>query len=640
MKRYLSLAVLALGLTSAGRAQQQPAPELSISANDSQNINLYAGWPLIVHTTIMNSLRLNSGSSASPLVIAPTGTPWTSAMQLTAVSSSGQKFQWPLQLVGTPDSNALTLPPTSYVRVIWQMSPNDVAALPADTYQLTATLQVANSNGWNGMVHSRAATIVVGPEPTLTADDQSRKTLLIAEYDANTGDLNDAVTAAQQNLSALPNDSGALSAMANLLELQGQPEFAFMAANNSVAAYYQANPTPIEAPFNLWMMYGRLLDEFTSDGSGPTPTTLVASSETATFSPASQTVSLSAMVSGTSGQVGGGTVTFIVTGAGNPVTSQPVVNGAASAVLTIPGGTAAGSYSIQAVYTGTTAFSPSTDTSQTLTISKATSAILWSDPGPIASGTPLGASQLNATASVPGTFVYNPPAGTILASGTTQTLSVTFTPADATDYNSAMASVSVTILGGTYSGSVSPTSATIPVGSSQTFNITVNSSTFDGAVSLACANPPSGITCQFQPAQLNLSPNASSSTMIKVTVSAKPATLVVPPPAGRISKLPSPRLIVVLLTMAILVVVLCLTVRNLQHAELGQRRLELGRLLLAILLFASFHMAACVSASLTGQGPAKNGGGGGAAPANVILTIQGTSGANAVNITTLPITVP
>jgi hypothetical protein len=346
------------------------------------------------------------------------------------------------------------------------------------------------------------------------------------------------------------------------------------------------------------------------------------------------------MVSGTSGQVGGGTVTFIVTGAGNPVTSQPVVNGAASAVLTIPGGTAAGSYSIQAVYTGTTAFSPSTDTSQTLTISKATSAILWSDPGPIASGTPLGASQLNATASVPGTFVYNPPAGTILASGTTQTLSVTFTPADATDYNSAMASVSVTILGGTYSGSVSPTSATIPVGSSQTFNITVNSSTFDGAVSLACANPPSGITCQFQPAQLNLSPNASSSTMIKVTVSAKPATLVVPPPAGRISKLPSPRLIVVLLTMAILVVVLCLTVRNLQHAELGQRRLELGRLLLAILLFASFHMAACVSASLTGQGPAKNGGGGGAAPANVILTIQGTSGANAVNITTLPITVP
>jgi len=123
-------------------------------------------------------------------------------------------------------------------------------------------------------------------------------------------------------------------------------------------------------------------------------------------------------------------------------------------------------------------------------------------------------------------------------------------------------------------------------------------------------------------------------------VSAKPAALVVQPPAGRSNKLPSLRLMIILLTMAIFVLVLCLTVRELQRVEFGQRRLGLVRLSLALLLFASFHMAACVSASLTRQGPAKNGGGGGAAPANVILTIQGTSGANAANITTLSITVP
>ena len=65
-----------------------------------------------------------------------------------------------------------------------------------------------------------------------------------------------------------------------------------------------------------------------------------------------------------------------------------------------------------------------------------------------------------------------------------------------------------------------------------------------------CKNFGLVTTCQFQPSQLNLSPNASSATMLKVTVSAKPAALVVQPPAGRSNELPSFRLIIILLTMA------------------------------------------------------------------------------------------
>jgi hypothetical protein len=56
----------------------------------------------------------------------------------------------------------------------------------------------------------------------------------------------------------------------------------------------------------------------------------------------------------------------------------------------------------------------------------------------------LSATQLNATASVPGTFVYTPPAGTVLGAGS-QTLAVTFTPTDTTDYNTATASVAITV---------------------------------------------------------------------------------------------------------------------------------------------------------------------------------------------------
>jgi MBG domain-containing protein len=66
----------------------------------------------------------------------------------------------------------------------------------------------------------------------------------------------------------------------------------------------------------------------------------------------------------------------------------------------------------------------------TLTINKATPVISWS-PASINSTTPLGLSQLNATAvgvdgsSVPGEFVYTPAEGTILSAGT-HTLSTEF----------------------------------------------------------------------------------------------------------------------------------------------------------------------------------------------------------------------
>ena len=81
-----------------------------------------------------------------------------------------------------------------------------------------------------------------------------------------------------------------------------------------------------------------------------------------------------------------------------------------------------------------------------LTVTKATPIITWPTPAAISYGTPLGAAQLNATALVPGTFVYTPAAGNVLAAGT-QTLSVTFTPTDTADYTTAQATVSLVVEG-------------------------------------------------------------------------------------------------------------------------------------------------------------------------------------------------
>ncbi len=73
-----------------------------------------------------------------------------------------------------------------------------------------------------------------------------------------------------------------------------------------------------------------------------------------------------------------------------------------------------------------------------------TPAITWAAPAAISYGTALGSTQLNATASVPGTFAYSPAAGAVLPAGS-HTLTATFTPADATKYGSASASVALQV---------------------------------------------------------------------------------------------------------------------------------------------------------------------------------------------------
>ncbi|HXW15582.1 MAG TPA: hypothetical protein VEN79_13835, partial [Terriglobia bacterium] len=86
----------------------------------------------------------------------------------------------------------------------------------------------------------------------------------------------------------------------------------------------------------------------------------------------------------------------------------------------------------------------SASASVTLQVNPATPKITWAKPAAITSGTPLSSTQLDATASVPGTFVYSPAAGTVLPAGT-QTLSVTFTPTDTVDYTTATDSVTINV---------------------------------------------------------------------------------------------------------------------------------------------------------------------------------------------------
>ena len=124
-----------------------------------------------------------------------------------------------------------------------------------------------------------------------------------------------------------------------------------------------------------------------------------------------------------------GTAQFTVDGvaSGSPVT---VSSGAATYTLPV---LSAGAHTIAASYSGDSTFLTTPVSGIVVTVSQATPTVTWAAPISIAYGTALSATQLNATASVPGAFVYTPATGTVLGAAT-QTLSVTFTPTDVVDY--------------------------------------------------------------------------------------------------------------------------------------------------------------------------------------------------------------
>jgi photosystem II stability/assembly factor-like uncharacterized protein len=126
-------------------------------------------------------------------------------------------------------------------------------------------------------------------------------------------------------------------------------------------------------------------------------------------------------------------------------------------------------------------------------VAPVTLTITWATPAAITYGTALSATQLNATANVPGTFVYSQKAGTVLPAGT-QTLTVTFTPSDTSTYTTTTASATLQINRATPAIQW-PYPAPVGVGtslSSAQLDATVNGVNGNSLAGTAVYTPPSG----------------------------------------------------------------------------------------------------------------------------------------------------
>jgi hypothetical protein len=111
----------------------------------------------------------------------------------------------------------------------------------------------------------------------------------------------------------------------------------------------------------------------------------------------------------------------------------------------------AGTQTLSVIFTPSDSNHSTATASVILTVNRATTTIQWSPTALLAVGSPLGSGQLNATVTMPGgttslggSFVYSPPAGTVFNTPGPQSLSVTFTPYDSTDFTTAQTSITMT----------------------------------------------------------------------------------------------------------------------------------------------------------------------------------------------------
>jgi large repetitive protein len=314
---------------------------------------------------------------------------------------------------------------------------------PGCTSPSCVTTLVENLYYPTGVTLDGSGNIYIGDDADMSRLDRANPSLSFAATPVGTTSSDSPQSVTVQNIGNATLTMNGLSVAANFAQVDGSGSPEDCSASTSLAAGAECNLSISFTPELAGSISGSVL--------------LTDNNLNASNAAAMQTISLSGtgiritlspvagpLPNSTYGQAygeiftaSGGTSPYTYTGTGLPsgltLSSSGTLSGA-------PG--APGSYTL--VITATDANGVSGSQNYTLTVTSGTPAITWTNPAAITYGTALSATQLDATANVAGSFTYMPAAGTVLSAGS-QTLKVTFTPSDSTDYQSATGSVMLTV---------------------------------------------------------------------------------------------------------------------------------------------------------------------------------------------------
>lgn len=243
------------------------------------------------------------------------------------------------------------------------------------------------------------------------------------------------VTMAEQNVEPLPDTNWVPSQIADM-DGDEQPDIVWRNKTTGANMVWKMDGTTKQSvasvetlPDLTWEIGGPATGaENTGGGTVPEERAATSLSASATNASFGGTTVITAMLTSNGAPLAGRAVEFRVNGV---IAAEVLTDHTGTAVVAASvAGLASGTHdAIEVQFAGDASYAPSSTTTS-ITIGIQQPVIAWNDPAPIAYGTLLGASQLNATANVAGAFVYTPAAGALLDSGY-HTLRVTFTPSDA-----------------------------------------------------------------------------------------------------------------------------------------------------------------------------------------------------------------
>jgi hypothetical protein len=225
----------------------EPPVRIAVSIGNAAQCSLVQGWPLVVRVEILHA---NPFRQSGSILLAPPSGDWTAAIQFALAGPDGAKHPVALDPAGAVSDPRFQLAPDEAIDMDWVLSPKATAALAANDYQLTASLNLSGAaEGWAGVAASAPALVsVVVEPPVLDAVLAAAKSMAMSNYYMLTGDLAAAAAQLDDYLKADPNNYPALLDRALVFERLNDLAGAFDMVQRAIQAWYADPNAAGEAP--------------------------------------------------------------------------------------------------------------------------------------------------------------------------------------------------------------------------------------------------------------------------------------------------------------------------------------------------------------------------------------------------------
>lgn len=289
-------------------ADAPPIPYVSLQINGSDELDTFAGVPLLLTVRLSNPRAMNAAAEnfareqliqetergiaegtwtaeqaqaglarlrrkkeIRPLQWGDASRGWNEYVHFTAITNEGKTspLAWPITPLAPPAAGGLSLDARKTAELKYAIAPASSSGISPGEYQLVALLVVPEAENppaehWRGQVISAPVKLKISPMPPSPDAAQAEQINLdFARFYMAGGDLRKALDHAQRSLTANPGSLAALSLSGEIKESQGDDAGALADYQSALGAFRLQYPRAYEPPLALLDAIKRLVDKQT-----------------------------------------------------------------------------------------------------------------------------------------------------------------------------------------------------------------------------------------------------------------------------------------------------------------------------------------------------------------------------------------